>query len=84
MDDVPMKPQLDLQHVLQKAALEQNVESIPSPHVTLLYGMEHFETEEEVLQRFNGELRSFFQNLSKETQTIGTWPCPLKPIGMVR
>jgi hypothetical protein len=66
----------DLTHVIQLAAQEQTVESIPSPHVTLLYGMDHFDNDCHALTRFNRDLRAFVTNGRG-------WPSTLKPIGMV-
>lgn len=66
----------DLTHVIQLAAQEQTVESIPSPHVTLFYGMDHFDNDCHALTRFNRDLRAFVTNGRG-------WPSTLKPIGMV-
>lgn len=47
----------DLDHIIALAASEQGLQPIPMPHVTLLYGMCQYDTEEEVKAVFNGKLR---------------------------
>ena len=45
----------DLDRILRAAATDEGVLTIPCPHVTVLYGMEHL-TEEEVRNRFREKI----------------------------
>ena len=74
----------DLTHIIEVAAQEQFVDAIPSPHVTVFYGMDHFESENHVLECFNQDLRPFFERRQTSVHgKDGGWPAKLKPIGMV-
>mmetsp|Transcript_35603 Transcript_35603/g.70073 ORF Transcript_35603/g.70073 Transcript_35603/m.70073 type:complete len:827 (+) Transcript_35603:171-2651(+) len=63
----------DLDHIIQVASKNQCIHPIPTPHLTLFYGMEHFQNEGEVLSMFNGEFKKFLEDNKFK------WPSSLKP-----
>eukprot|EP00588_Corethron_pennatum_P014232 CAMPEP_0194270612 /NCGR_PEP_ID=MMETSP0169-20130528/4566_1 /TAXON_ID=218684 /ORGANISM="Corethron pennatum, Strain L29A3" /LENGTH=275 /DNA_ID=CAMNT_0039012717 /DNA_START=196 /DNA_END=1020 /DNA_ORIENTATION=+ len=63
----------DLDHIIQVASQKQSAHPIPTPHMTLFYGMEHFQNEGEVLSMFNGEFKRFLE------ENKFKWPSSLKP-----
>jgi len=76
-DGVSVNTVSDLDHIIATISTEQGLQPIPKPHVTLLYGMSQFSSEEEVKAIFQGE---FKDSLSKMEigNTIDNWSSPLK------
>merc|ERR1711884_885145 len=72
----------DLDYIINLAAAEKGLQPIPAPHVTLIYGMSQFETEEEVKAVFNGKLRNVLAKMRDE-DSISGWPMPLRTIGLL-
>jgi len=67
----------DLDYIIALAATEQGIQPIPRPHVTLLYGMCQYDTEEEVKAVFNGKLRDTFPR-TKMNNGTNYWSSTLK------
>jgi len=59
----------DLDYIISVAALEQGLQPLPSPHVTLLYGMCQFHNKEEVMAVFNGKLRDTLESMKRENDS---------------
>lgn len=60
----------DLTDTIHRAAKDLGVVTIPSPHITVIYGMDHL-SHDEIIKRFN-QLK----------ETIVTWPT-LRPRGVI-
>jgi len=76
-DGVSVTTASDLDHIIATVSTEQGLQPIPKPHVTLLYGMSQFSSEEEVKAVFKGEFKDSISKM-EIGDTIGSWSSPLK------
>jgi len=69
----------DLDYILALAGAEKGVSPIPQPHLTLLYGMCQFASEEEIKTVFNGPLREALEEIiTRENNGISDRSSPLQ------